>query len=233
MTLLVNTPSHHSSYQTLTMLCKTLATLLLAATALATPAPEVTATAESFGTDFDNGTIASASSAADAFLADIPDSILSVMETAVPTSWQMDILTDPAFRASVASAAAEGSYPAWYNELPSSVKAWATSVGVQMFGDLPTATADSAFQTDSSLEAGSSYQGASQTVSQTASNAALTTSAGSSHATTSHSSSSSASASASASASSAQSTGGAPAPTGGVAMAVAGGAGILALALAL
>ncbi|KAG2419334.1 hypothetical protein HFD88_004129 [Aspergillus terreus] len=197
------------------MLCKTLATLLLAATALATPAPEVTATAESFGTESDNDAIASAASAADAFLADIPDSILSVMETAVPTSWQMDILTDPAFRASVASAAAEGSYPAWYNELPSSVKAWATSVGVQI------------------LEAGSSYQGASQTVSQTASNAALTTSAGSSHATASHSSSSSASASASTSASSSQSTGGAPAPTGGVAMAVAGGAGILALALAL
>ncbi|KAJ5834824.1 hypothetical protein N7447_000850 [Penicillium robsamsonii] len=176
---------------------KVLATLFFAATALAAPA-------DSTATDSD-----------DTFdIADVPSSVMSVLATAIPESWYNDLL-DPASLSAIESAASAGTYPAWYNSLPSDVKSWATGqFGAGLGG--ASATADSsATQTGSSL--------VSSTASQTSSNAAETTSA----------SSDSTSSSASSSPSSSQSTGGAPAPTGGVAMGVAGAAGILALALAL
>ncbi|KAJ5985755.1 hypothetical protein N7499_007953 [Penicillium canescens] len=204
---------------------KFLAALLFAASALATPAPDTTATAESIGTETNSDADSAASAAAAALIAEIPSSVLTVMETAIPYSWQAEILTNPTFRSSVVSAAEAGTFPAWFNDLPNSVKAWATSnFDAQIIG-VPATTQDTVSETSSSV----------MVTSQTASNAAQTTLPDSSSATTSSSGSgsSSGSSSASASPSSSKSTGGAPAPSGGVAMGVAGAAGVFVLALAL
>jgi hypothetical protein len=217
---------------------KVLIPLFLAATALAAPAPDATGTSSSYETsnDYDNNDSYDYDDIydyGDSYgLADVPNSILTVMATAIPFSFYDDML-NPASRSAIISAAAAGTYPAWYNELPSSVKAWATSNFVDgALGASATATG-SASETGSSAVAASNT--ASQTASQTASSAVKTTSGSSSASAPSNSASSSdvSSSSASASASPLHSTGGAPAPTGGVTMGVAGAAGVLALALAL
>ncbi|OGE58019.1 hypothetical protein PENARI_c001G08429 [Penicillium arizonense] len=220
---------------------KVLIPLSLAATALAAPATDATGTSSSYETSDDYDVNISYD---DSYgLANVPSSILAVLATAIPSSFYDDVL-NPASRSAIISAAAAGTYPAWYNELPSSVKAWATSnFDNEFIGASATAASDSetavssASQTaaGSASETGSSAVAASNTASQTASSAVKTTSSSSSASTTSGSASSSdaSSSSASASASPSHSTGGAPAPAGGVAMGVAGAAGILALALAL
>lgn len=196
-----------------------LAVLLFAVSALASPQPQITGSGESSGSVTNPDADASASSAASALVAAIPSSILTVMETAIPASWQEEILTDPSFRSSVASAASAGTYPAWYNELPSSVKAWASSnFDAQVLG---VSTTSQGVASETGSNAVTTGATATQSVSNTS---------GSSSAVSSVSGSTSAS---SAAASSAKSTGGAPAPTSGVAMGVAGAAGVLALALAL
>src|SRR4051812_41810896 len=176
------------------------AALLFAASALATPAPDTTATADSIGTEINSDALAASASAA-ALIAAIPSSVLTVMETAIPYSWQDEILTDPTFRSSVVSAAAAGTFPAWFNDLPNSVKAWATSNFEAQIIGVPATTQDTASET------GSSATVTGQSVSRTASNAAQTTSPDSSSATASTSGSGSSSSAASASASSAKSTG--------------------------
>jgi hypothetical protein len=191
---------------------KFIAALLFAVSALSSPAPDTTAIGTSDSSaNLDLGSISSYAAGLEVA---IPSSILTVMETAIPASWQDEVITDPAFRSSVASAAAAGTYPAWYNELPSSVKAWASSnFDAQVLG-VPSTTNYVASQTGSTVQ---------------------TTSSGSSAAATSVSStrSGSGSSSVSASASPAKSTGGASLPTSGVAMGVAGAAGALALAAIL
>ncbi|CAI7626456.1 unnamed protein product [Penicillium crustosum] len=206
---------------------RVLATLFLAATALAAPADTTATSSSTETTDSDDSYD----------LADVPSSIMTVLATAIPASWYNDIM-DPASRSSIVSEAEAGTYPAWYNALPSSVKAWATSNFADQIAGA-TATDSSATQTET---AGSSAveTGSTTASSQASSNAAeitsasTTTSSSSSDSTSSSASSSdSSSSSTSASPSSSQSTGGAPAPTGGIAMGVAGAAGVLALALAL
>ncbi|KAJ5368635.1 uncharacterized protein N7496_008395 [Penicillium cataractarum] len=198
--------------------------LLFAVSALASPQPQITSSGESSGSVTNPDADASAASAASALVAAIPSSILTVMETAIPASWQDEVLTDPAFRSSVASAAAAGTYPAWYNELPSSVKAWASSnFDAQILGVSTTSQGVAS-------ETGSYAVTTGAAATQSVSNASQITSSGSSSADSAVSGSTSAS---SAAASSAKSTGGAPAPTSGIAMGVAGAAGVLALALAL
>lgn len=191
---------------------KFIAALLFAVSALSSPAPDTTAIGTSDSSaNLDLGSISSYAAGLEVA---IPSSILTVMETAIPASWQDEVITDPAFRSSVASAAAAGTYPAWYNELPSSVKAWASSnFDAQVLG-VPSTTNYVASQTGSTVQ---------------------TTSSGSSAAATSVSStrSGSGSSSVSASASPAKSTGGASLPASGVAMGVAGAAGALALAAIL
>jgi hypothetical protein len=191
---------------------KFIAALLFAVSALSSPAPDTTVIGTSDSSaNLDLGSISSYAAGLEVA---IPSSILTVMETAIPASWQDEVITDPAFRSSVASAAAAGTYPAWYNELPSSVKAWASSnFDAQVLG-VPSTTNYVASQTGSTVQ---------------------TTSSGSSAAATSVSStrSGSGSSSVSASASPAKSTGGASLPTSGVAMGVAGAAGALALAAIL
>ncbi|KAJ5185152.1 hypothetical protein N7491_006977 [Penicillium cf. griseofulvum] len=202
------------------------ATIFLAATALAAPADSAaTPSLEAAESNLD--------------LNDVPSSILAVLVTAIPDSWYSDIM-DPASLSAIASAASAGTYPAWYNALPNSVKSWATDFGGDLAASALTTADSSATPTEpagsSAIETGSSIViVGSNTASQT-SNAATTTSDSSTSASTSGSSSDSSSrsaSSASSSPSSTRSTGGAPAPTGGVAMGVAGAAGILALALAL
>lgn len=130
--------------------------------------------------------------------------------------------------ASVASAAAAGTYPAWYNDLPASIKAVVTELG--------------GFD-EELLGVGSSMTVAMGTTSSepTSETAVATTAAGSSDLastetqTSTHASATSGAASSSQSTapSSVSSTGGAAIATGGVAMGVAGAVGFLGLALAL
>ncbi|KAI2713445.1 hypothetical protein CBS147332_5185 [Penicillium roqueforti] len=216
---------------------KVLTTLFLAATALAAPADP---TATSSGTE-------TADSDETYDISDVPSSIMSVLATAIPASWYDEII-DPASRSVIISEAAAGTYPAWYNALPSSVKAWATS----NFDDQIAGVSATASATGTQVETAdsSAIETGSTTPSRQTSNAAVTTSAsttasGSTSISSSSSDSSSDSSSSiisspssdssssSSSPSSSQSTGGAPAPTGGIAMGVAGMAGVLALALAL
>ncbi|KGO71721.1 hypothetical protein PITC_027340 [Penicillium italicum] len=203
---------------------KILATLFLATTALAAPA-DPTATSSSTETADSDDTYN---------IGDVPSSIMNVLATAIPASWYDEII-DPASRSSIASQVAAGTYPAWYNALPSSVKAWATANLDDQIGGA-TATPDSSATRIETADSGAVETGSSaaaiqtSNAAETSSNAAKTTLAST---TSSGPNSDSSSSSTSSSPSSSKSTGGAPAPTGSIAMSVAGAAGVLALALAL
>lgn len=217
---------------------KAFAALFFAATALAAPATD--SSSDDYSDLYDT------SSGDDSFdLDDVPTSILAVLATAIPDSFYNDLMDDSS-RSSIVSAAAAGTYPAWYNSLPSSVKAWATSnfddeiagasSTIDSFSTQTGSASNSVTATGSStaVETGSSSASSS---SDASSAAGVTTTSGqtssAAQSTSSSDSSSDSSSSASASASPTESTGGAPAATGGVAMGVAGAAGMLALALAL
>ncbi|KAJ5646475.1 hypothetical protein N7490_002847 [Penicillium lividum] len=155
----------------------------------------------------------------------IPNSILTVLETAIPASWYASI-DDPTFRSSVISEIEAGTFPAWYIALPSSVKAWAFSEE-GLNGIIGAATTSSDEQTATATATTSGVNNAASTATQTAapsSNAVTSGAASTSKARTS---------AASVSPSTASSTGGAPVATAGVAMGFAGIAGLLGLAIAL
>lgn len=177
------------------------------------------------------GTISSSGSDNPNPIPDVPSSILTVVETAIPASWYEAIL-DPTSRSSIMSEIQAGTMPAWYNSLPASVKAWATSAGGfanNFIGATPTADA---------AAGGNSGNDATGTATPVAT-AAITSGAKAqtTAASTSGSSASETAASTSKSSSSPSSStstgGGAPIATGGVAMSFAGAAGLLGLALAL
>lgn len=158
----------------------------------------------------------------------VPTSIMTVLETAIPASWYEEVL-NPSSRASIISEIEAGTLPAWYNSLPASVKAWATSAGgafaQEIIGATPTPTATGADNGNDSTHA------------VTATPAATAMTSGAKGQTTKMTSDSSsetpASTAKSSSPSSSTSTGGAPIATAGVAMSFAGAAGLLGLALAL
>ncbi|KAJ5216325.1 uncharacterized protein N7498_002732 [Penicillium cinerascens] len=234
------------------MQSKVVAALFFSTLALAAPAPQATSDSTvTDGSGFDLG------DAADA-LSDVPSSILSVLETAIPASWYND-LADPASQSSMIAAMEAGTMPAWYNNLPASVKAWATSADEFGLADV-TATADSADSTDSpsgstgsaavqTTAASTSSASESASVASVSGSAAMQTTAtstssasesasvasvsGSAAMQTTATSTSSGSASASSKAASSTSTGGAPIATGSVAMSLAGAVGLLGLAIAL
>ncbi|KAJ5130307.1 uncharacterized protein N7515_006346 [Penicillium bovifimosum] len=233
---------------------KFLTALFLATTALAVPTADSTPTesnSEITSSDYDNYDDFDYDDAyygdygdygAD-LLGDIPPSIIAVMATAIPASWYSDIL-DPASRDSIMSDIAAGTLPAWYNALPSSVKAWATADFVGGFADASATAESSPTKTagSSPIETGSGSQTAARETSASSTetpSSESSTEASSSQVsstaveTTTASSTIVVSSTATPSPSSTESTGGAPAPTGAVAMGVAGAAGILALALAL
>ncbi|KAF3393780.1 hypothetical protein F1880_005427 [Penicillium rolfsii] len=197
---------------------KLIAALLFAGTALAAP----------------QGTSSSSSTSDDEtdLLDSVPSSILSVIATAVPATWLADIM-DPASSSSIMSEIEAGTLPAWYNNLPGSVKAWATSAyGIDLAGtDAASATATTTAASEVAAATGAVSTGSSTGSVESAVSSAV------SSATSALAQATSAAASAASSASSAHasatSTGGAPVATGGVAMSIMGAAGILGLALAL
>lgn len=223
------------------MYVKAFAALLFIAPVLATPVATATAESWSDSTDSDLSDYADSLT-----VPSVPNSILTVLETAIPASWYADIM-DPSSRSAIMSEIEAGTLPAWYNALPSSVKAWASAQGG--FDDnfigvtdadsgsgeataiepqsTPTTTALNVAVTNTAAASMTSEAVSSGVVS---SSGAVSTSQASS---TGSSQSSSHASSSSATPSSATSTGGAPVPTTGVAMTIAGIAGLLGLAIAL
>ncbi|GAD95683.1 predicted protein [Paecilomyces variotii No. 5] len=57
----------------------------------------------------------------------IPSSILSVLETAVPSSVLGNLATDSSFRSSYISDIKAGSTPGWYSSLPADVKSYVST----------------------------------------------------------------------------------------------------------
>ncbi|KAJ5911212.1 uncharacterized protein N7473_000515 [Penicillium subrubescens] len=193
---------------------KLLAALLFAGTALA--APQGTSTSSSSSED-------------DSILLDsVPSSILTVIATAIPATWLADIM-DPSSSASIMSEIEAGTLPAWYNNLPSSVKAWATSA----YGLDITATDSANAATTTAAGAVATATGAATTASTTGSVESSSAAVSGAVSSATSVASKATSAAASSAHASATSTGGAPVATGGVAMSIMGAAGILGLALAL
>ncbi|KAJ5861664.1 uncharacterized protein N7529_008974 [Penicillium soppii] len=152
----------------------------------------------------------------------IPADYISVLETAVPASWEYEMMNSASVAAVVSDAAA-GIFPSWYNDLPASIKAIVTSLGgfdANMVGATGSMTATVSPNSGPATE--------------TAVATAVTGSTGSAATETQASTTSGAASSTKLTAStSVHSTGGAPIATGGVALSVAGAAGLLGLALAL
>lgn len=156
----------------------------------------------------------------------VPNSILTVLETAIPASWYEEIL-DATSRSALISEIEAGTLPSWYNALPSSVKAWASAQGgfAENFVGVTTAALDdTATVEDATPATASAINTAAATATQTKASSDSTATSGATSSQTS---------SASVSASTATSTGGAPVATAGVAMGFAGVAGLLGLAIAL
>ncbi|GAQ03891.1 hypothetical protein ALT_1212 [Aspergillus lentulus] len=177
---------------------KSLATLLFAALAVANPAP-----APQAGDDLN------------ALMDSIPSSVLGVLMTAIPPS-VVAALTDPTQAAGIVQQIEQGQIPDWYNNLPDSVKAWASNaVMAELDGVAPT---DTASGSPAATPTGSTTTPAlTSSPSVTSSGNTKTTSSGSAGAASTTTPTSTPNA----------------APTGAVAVSFAGAAGILALALAL
>lgn len=198
---------------------KILSAVLLATVALAAPAPDTSDYPTYPGMDI--------------IYDDVPSSILSVLETAIPTTWIEAIYTDPAFRSEEANAIMHGTYPAWYNSLPQSVKDWGTSAAMADASDYSSYSwSEVPHPTPlTSPGSGSSTSGVSSTLLSVTDTASTSTATATE--TTTKGGSSGSAASSSASGTTSISTAGAPAATGGVAIGLAGAAGILGLAIAL
>ncbi|KAF3403710.1 hypothetical protein F1880_009541 [Penicillium rolfsii] len=204
-----------------------LSALVLLAPVLALP--QETATASMVSSSSGSSDAESVDQANDALVASaasaIPSDYISVLETAVPTSWEYE-MENPASQAAVLSAAASGIFPSWYNDLPASIKAVVSELGgfdVEMVGSTGAVTAT----------AGPTSGAAAITTA--AETTAATTASGSTGATTQTPTSGSAEAASSSkmAATSARSTGGAPIATGSIAGSVAGAVGLLGIVFAL
>lgn len=218
---------------------KILTTLLLSSLTLASPvavAQEAEATASSNANTSGPDRVLT--------LPVVPTSIMTVLATAIPASWYQEIL-NPASRAVMRSEIEAGTMPAWYNALPASVKAWASSAGDfanNFVAATPTAIAIPLGSAGSGSEGvltatPVATAAADTTKSKAQQTASETTSKPKAHKTAAETTASSASETAAPSKSSAPSsstsTGGAPVATGSVAMSVAGAVSLLGLALAL
>ena len=138
--------------------------------------------------------------------------LLSIIPTSV-----FSALTDPAAAASLSSAFAAGSTPAWFSSLPASDKSWLSSYQSQIAELGPTIWS---LETAAGITSGP-YPGPTADT-----NAAVTGSKGGATAAASKTSAGSAQ-------SGATSTGGGVKQTGALAMGVAGAIGVLGLAVAL
>ncbi|KAJ5287296.1 hypothetical protein N7478_002982 [Penicillium angulare] len=190
---------------------KLITTAAIVATALAAPSPA--------NTESDSDVYNLDTSDYNSLLLDYlnpPTSIRSVLATAIPSSFYMDMM-DPASSSSILSDINAGNFPAWYSSLPNNVKAWATTA----FED-DVATASPTLSSEILATASDSAAASTSSV-------VVTSGTGSAAAT----SSTATTGSTSAEATSSQSTAGAPRSTGGVAVGVAGAVGVLALAIGL
>ncbi|CEO58932.1 hypothetical protein PMG11_03624 [Penicillium brasilianum] len=89
-----------------------------------------------------------------------PPSIESVLATAIPPSY-LSQLANPTAASSIISEIQHGHYPSWYQELPSSVKAWITShYGT---GNTAVATGASSGSSGSSGSGGATHGNAAST----------------------------------------------------------------------
>lgn len=192
---------------------KTLVALLLATMALAAPAAD---------SSLENSDSANSPEGEILIYEDVPSSILVVLETAIPTPWVESFYTNSAFRSSEINEVMHGTYPAWYNGLPESVKDWGTPSSYfpsEMPTTLPCTGSSGVVST--SRPSSTPLASSSSSASTSSSTRTMTTTAGGS------------SASESGSGSTPTSNAGAPAAFGGAAMSFAGAAGILGLAIVL
>lgn len=205
---------------------KVAAALFFSTLALAAPAPQETGSASSMDAENDSAFEAAYN---------VPSSIMTVLETAIPASWY-DELANPTSESKIISEIEAGTLPAWYNKLPASVKEWASTADLFNVAAATTAAdADSTTTATANVKtaAEASSTGAAKTDSVAETTATSTKSKSDSDSASASTSTASSSASASATAASSTSTGGAPIATGSVAMSLAGAAGLLGLVIAL
>lgn len=149
-------------------------------------------------------------------------SVLSVLETAAPHSFISNVVNDPSYASSFASAFSAGSSPSWFTALPTDVKSYLhTYTG---FAGLASAAVGIQSVTASETTTGSG------TSSATGTGGASSTGSGMMSTTSGPSSSTASAASATGSTAT---TAGAVRPTGALAAGAAGVLGILGLAIAL
>ncbi|KAJ5450422.1 uncharacterized protein N7458_006871 [Penicillium daleae] len=197
-----------------------LSALVLLAPALALPQETATATMVSSNSGSSDAQSVDEANVALAE-ASLPSDYISVLETAVPSSWEFE-MENPASEAAVLSAAANGIFPSWYNDLPASIKAVVTELG-GFDADIVGAT--SAVTATAGPTSGAAADTTAATTASGSTGAAATQ--------TPASGSSDAASSSKAASTSARSTGGAPIATGSIAVSVAGAAGLLGLVFAL
>ncbi|KAI4128716.1 MAG: hypothetical protein LQ338_002612 [Usnochroma carphineum] len=164
-------------------------------------------------------------------------SVLSVLETAAPSTFLSQIVHDPSYASSFEQAFAKGSSPSWFLALPTDVKSYlhtysgyggvATAVGEfgSVAGEATTGGSGSGSKSGSGTGSGST---ATMTGSSTSQSGGTTSTSGSGTMATGTSANARATSS-----SAGASTGAATRPMGMLAMGLAGAVGVLALGVAL
>lgn len=201
---------------------KSLAALLFASMAVAAPA-EVESRQDSDSDDYGLG---------------IPNSILAVVATAVPSSFWAEATNSAALLSQVEQGIASNSWPSWYSSLPDSVKEYVTTA---VAGEYPSFFSSVSAEATSSGASGSTTATATGTTTTDASSSGATTESTTVLTGSSTSATATGSETASSSGSPSSTTSGAPESTSsddaaaatGVSLGLAGAAGILGLALAL
>lgn len=161
--------------------------------------------------------------------------MLSVLETAAPSSFISNIINDPAYASSFESAFSAGSSPSWFTALPTDVKSYLHTYT----GFVGIASAAAGIQSDAAnATTAAGNDTASSTGAAHASGASMTTStsgasSGSGMMSTTSSSGNPASTGSSSASAAKATTGGATRPTGVIAAGFVGAAGVLGLAIAL
>ncbi|CAL5872157.1 uncharacterized protein PFLUO_LOCUS6415 [Penicillium psychrofluorescens] len=62
---------------------------------------------------------------------DIPASAIPAIASAIPSTWVEEMMIDPVARQSMIDAIEWGTYPAWYYELPATIRPYASKVAVE------------------------------------------------------------------------------------------------------
>ncbi|KAJ5259285.1 hypothetical protein N7478_012266 [Penicillium angulare] len=190
-------------------------TLLFSATALAGPVAQVTTitytepnAALVYDSEIDDITVS------------YPSWYESIMETAIPTTWENEFLDDATFAESVDEAELLGTMPAWWSSLPSDAKYVYTSEDAVLASEMSTVPWPSTITgTTVVVYTFTPYPELVSDIEAASSSKAKSTANGTS--------------AASGAAQTSTSTAGAAGPTGAIAMSIAGVVGVLGLAIAL